>query len=114
MTLDAMLQQKLSEWRPDREGRHVFAYDDETTGTAVHLHVDRQESLSSQLWEMSVTRNPTSMPSEASLTGWAKRVADRVTGLLEPLQLIEVDEAHGMALLRSNKPAAREDDRFYY
>lgn len=114
MTLDAMLQRKLSEWRPDREGRHVFAYEDEATGAAVHLHVDRQDTLGCQLWEASVTRGPAAMQAEGNVTSWAKRIASRVTGLMEPLQLLEVDEAHGMALLRSNKPAARDADRFYY
>lgn len=112
MTLDAMLP-KLSDWRPDNDGRHVFTHHDDAMGAAVHLTVDRQESLGCQLWEVAVTRAPASMPSD-TLVGWAKRIAARVTGLLEPLQLLEADETHGMALLRSNKPAARDEDLYYY
>jgi hypothetical protein len=37
-----------------------------------------------------------------------------VTGLLEPLRLVEVDAPRGVALLRSNAPAAREGTLSYY
>jgi hypothetical protein len=49
-----------------------------------------------------------------SLRDWAARIARRVTGLLEPLKVIEVDLPRGEALLRSDEPAHRGDDLFYY
>ena len=46
--------------------------------------------------------------------GFRSGLARRVTGLLEPLRLIEVDAARAEALLRSEKPAARGDELYYY
>jgi hypothetical protein len=37
-----------------------------------------------------------------------------VTGLLEPLRLLEVDAGHGVALLRSGTPSQWGDGLFYY
>lgn len=114
MTLADTLQQRLSEWRPAGTGRQRFAHHDAATGTAVRLDVDHLETLSCQLWEAAVTRSAEAMAAEPSLEGWARRVADSVTGLLEPLKLVEVDKSRGQALLRSDEPAQKAGDRFYY
>ncbi|MCS7047306.1 MAG: hypothetical protein NZO58_13185, partial [Gemmataceae bacterium] len=45
---------------------------------------------------------------------WAKRVVQRVTGLLEPLAIIEIDAGKEEAMLRSAQPAKRGDKLFYY
>ena len=44
----------------------------------------------------------------------AEQVAGRVTGLLETLCLVEVDLGRNVALLRSEQPGQRGDERFYY
>ena len=44
----------------------------------------------------------------------AEQVCQRVTGLLEPLRLVEVDAPRQSALLRSEQPGQRGDERFYY
>jgi hypothetical protein len=41
-------------------------------------------------------------------------VADRATGLLEDLKVVEVDRPRGQALLRSEAPVSRGEDLFYY
>ncbi len=48
------------------------------------------------------------------LKAWADRVATRVTYLMEPLVLLEVDSQGGEAELRSQKPTAREGRRTFY
>jgi hypothetical protein len=110
MTLDETLLQKLSDWKPAGEGRQPLAFEDASTATSVRVQIERRDALSCQLWQVGVTRRA----GEADLTAWAKRMADRVTGLLEPLSLHEVDAARGVAVLRSEAPAAKNDDRFYY
>ncbi|HZZ81834.1 MAG TPA: hypothetical protein VFE62_25260, partial [Gemmataceae bacterium] len=63
------------------------------------------------LTELSLVRNE---PIREELAVWARRVADRATGLLEPLRLVELDGAQGKALLRSEAPVVRDGKAFYY
>jgi hypothetical protein len=53
-------------------------------------------------------------PIKEELHAWAARVADRATGLLEPLRVLEVDQPLGRALLRSETPTVRDGKTFYY
>jgi hypothetical protein len=48
------------------------------------------------------------------LRAWADRVAARVTYLMEPVVLLEVDAQGGEAELRSQTPTARDGRRAYY
>jgi hypothetical protein len=114
MTLDETLLQKLDSWRPAGEGRHTLAFTHPETGTSVRLAVERCDAMSCQLWEITVTRSAATVAADSDLADWAKRVADRVTGLMEPLHLLEIDPEHGVALLRSEKPAQKSEDLFYY
>jgi hypothetical protein len=114
MTLEETLLRKLADWTHAGKSRQTFAFLDKSTETAVELELDQLESLSCQLWELRVSRSDAAMAREPSLSVWADRVAERVTGLLEPLSLVEVDPERGQALLRSDKPVQKKDDRFYY
>lgn len=49
-----------------------------------------------------------------SLRAWADRLAARVTYLMEPLTVIEVDAQGGEVELRSQAPTPREGRRSYY
>jgi hypothetical protein len=49
-----------------------------------------------------------------TLRAWADRLAPRVTYLMEPLKVLEVDAAGGEVHLRSQSPTARDDRRSYY
>jgi hypothetical protein len=109
MTLANTVQEKLSSWQPPGDGRHDFGFVDAASGVAVRLGVEHLETLSCRLWEVSVTR-----PASPPLADWAKRVAEEATGLLEPLRVVEIDNARGQALLRSDEPARKSHDRFYY
>ena len=113
MTLDETVLQKLADWHPPRGGRQTLAIPDEGSGWAISFTIDRHDELSSALWEIDFQR-VTPRPSEVTLAGWAEGVAGRVTGLLEPLQVLEVDVQRNEALLRSNEPTRRNAELHYY
>ena len=113
MTLDETVLQKLADWRPLRGSRQTLAVPDEGSGWAVTLVVDRHDELSSALWEIGLRRVAPAR-GQVTLQSWANGVASRVTGLLEPLRVLEIDVERNEALLRSNQPSRRSDDLFYY
>ena len=113
MTLDETVLRKLASWRPARGSRQTLAVPDEDSGWAVNLVVDRHDELSSAFWEITLQRVAPAR-SESTLVSWAKGVADRVTGLLEPLEVLEIDSSRNEALLRSDEPTQRGADLFYY
>ena len=116
MTLADTLLEKLSKLSPDASVRRTLSFLDPATSTSVRLEVDRLEALGCELWEVGVTRAPGEAHGLQSvgLASWAHRIADRVSGLMEPLKIFEVDDLRGQALLRSEQPAAKSDDLFYY
>lgn len=113
MTLTENLLPKLSEWRPSGDGRHSWAGAFPVAGWTVRLAADKTDTLSCLVWELTLTRT-TDAPSDLTLKTWASQVADRVTGLLEPLKLLEVDETRQEAVLRSESPARKGDAVSYY
>jgi hypothetical protein len=112
MTLANMLQQKLSDWHPPG-GREALAFTDEASGWAVAIQADRNDVLGCLVWELELRRTRDPGPA-ASVRAWADRVAARVTGLLEPLKLIEVDTERDEAMLRSEAPSPKGDKLHYY
>src|SRR5437016_3170725 len=115
MTLDEIVLQKLTEWRPPSNDRHTLTVPDEHSGWTVTVTVDRHDDLGCALWEMTLgrTREPAE-GSVAALEAWAHRAAGRVTGLLEPLRVVEIDRQLGQAMLRSQEPSRRGDQLYYY
>src|SRR6266540_2468632 len=102
MTLENTLLEKLSEWRPP-QGRQTLNVPG-GGAWAVALTADRSDVLGCLVWELALQRTAPA-PSGATLQGWAERIADRVTGLLEPLKVHEVDAERNQALLRSDGPS---------
>jgi hypothetical protein len=113
MTLDEILQQKLSSWRPP-EGRHALTASEEAPGWTVQLTADRCDDVGCLIWELTLTRAPAAPARSLDLAGWAQVVARRVTGLLESLKVIEIDGTRHEGLLRSNTALRRGDKLFYY
>lgn len=114
MTLAETLRQKLAEWQPG-DGRHELSVSDPGTGWNASLTSDHADALGCLVWEMTLRRTGEAGPADpAALRAWADRVACRATGLLETLKVIEVDAPQQIAMLRSQEPARREDDLFYY
>jgi hypothetical protein len=52
--------------------------------------------------------------SSDALKAWGERLAARVTYLLEPLKVLEVDAGGGEVQIRSQSPSSRADRRGFY
>jgi hypothetical protein len=112
MTLDEMLLQKLADWRPD-SGRDTLEIDDAASGWKAALNAEAVDTLGSRLREVVLTRT-TPRTGAGDLADQARRIANRVSGLLEPLCLVEVDNGQSVAQLRSQSPAKRGNALHYY
>jgi hypothetical protein len=109
MTLGNIVRQKLSE-APPADSRHEFLAADPASGWTLYLTADRRDAWTTVAWEMSLRR----AASGGDVAAWAQRVAERSSGLLEPLRVIEVDGPTSQALVRSEPPSERDGKIFYY
>ncbi len=110
---------RINRWRPTGAGRHSWSESFPAAGWQVQLTADKVDSLSSLVWEVRMSRTappPSADPltPAAALNGWASAVASRVTGLLEPLKVHEVDGIRNEALLRSVAPSRKGQTLAYY
>jgi hypothetical protein len=80
----------------------------------VTLTADRADQLGCLVWELELRKNVPAASDFAALQAWAARVAERATGLLELLKVVEVDAARAEALLRSESPVSRGEQVKYY
>jgi hypothetical protein len=114
MTLNEVLQEKLAEWRPG-SGRQTLNVPDQGAGWTASLTADRADELGCLVWEMTLRRSTPLPGGDATLLrAWADRAAGRARGLLEMLKVIEVDAERDEAILRSDTPTAKGEDRYYY
>jgi hypothetical protein len=111
MSLDGLLLEKLARWRP--EGRQALEVSAPESGWTAVVSADAADVVGCRLWEVSVRRTGEPLPA-ATLRPRAELIAGRVTGLLETLRLVELDEPKGVALLRSDTPTRRNNDICYY
>src|SRR5205823_5993048 len=111
MTLNEILLEKLANWRPS--GRQTLNVADTGTAWSTAVTADCVDQVGCRLWELTFRRAGADFPA-AALQERAGRAAKRVTGLLESLKLVEVDEPRRVALLRSETPGQRGADLFYY
>lgn len=110
MTRNDLLLQKLANWRPDH-ARQTLTID--ATDWRIDLTADAVDTLGIQLWEANLVRTaPVADP--APLADQAARIVNRVTGLMEPLRLVEIDAVRNLAQLRSTAPAVKGDTLYYY
>ncbi len=107
MTRDEKVRQKLSAWRPGPGRQQLTIADD---GFRLHLTADKQDELGCMVWELAVRRTPA--PGD-TLRAWAERIAQRTTGLLEQLAVVEIDHERNEGLLRSDQPSERGGQQFY-
>jgi hypothetical protein len=80
----------------------------------VTVTADRNEVLGCLVWEMALRRSASTAPAKGSVKEWAHRAAQRVTALLQPLKVVEVDVQRDEALLRSDTAGPQGDVAFYY
>ena len=111
MTLAETLLQRLAKWRPDN-GRQTLDVAHPESGWTARLDAGHVEALGCRLWELTL-KSSQPIPA-ADLNDRAGLIAGRVTGLLEPLAVVEVDVNHGVAQLRSHKPGQWGNGQFYY
>lgn len=109
MTLANMLRKSLHE-TPAAGRRHEIQVAHPETGWTAEVVADRRDDLSCLTWEIRLLR-PAPAP---NLKSWADQVAHATSGLLEKLQLHEVDDGQGIALLRSKDPASLDDQVLYF
>lgn len=112
MTLENMLHQKLSEWRPHNAPETLTVADDAGVWS-VDVRAAAVDIVGARLWDVTFRRANTTLDA-AALKTWAEKIAARATGLLEPLRVLEIDEQQHAALLRSDKPGQRGDAVQYY
>lgn len=104
MTFAKQLLQKLSDWRPKAECQHL-EFQETGHPWKAHLHAECVDRIGLRLWE--ITLEPLEgVEGRADLKGWAESVTQRVTGLMEPLRLIEIDTLRRTAQLRSVSPTS--------
>jgi len=94
-------------------GPHSFAAPLEN-GWQIAITADHAELLGCRALGVNIS-SPAAQPATAAeLTAWAVRSARRITGLLEPLKVVEVDALRSEAILRSDPPANRGTAVHYY
>jgi len=110
MTLVNNLRQKLAESEPSAQ-RHDLQVADAESGSAVTLAIVQRDAMSCLALELCVRR---AAPADQDIRQWAQRIAARVTSLLEPLQVLEIDSPRHQALLRSAAPAEHQESVTYF
>lgn len=110
MTLEETLLRKLADWRVHNSRQTLSA---EYADWRVDVTADAVDTVGARLWEVALYRT-SAQANPATLAAQAERIVSRITGLMEPLRLIEIDEPRGVAQLRSTSPAAKGDTLFYY
>jgi hypothetical protein len=109
MSLDALLLEKLAKWRSTSGRTTLEASSD---GYSAAAAVECVDTVGCRLWELSL--RPAAARPVADLKTRAEQLCQRVTGLMEPLRLVETDALGNVALLRSEQPGQLGEDRFYY
>jgi hypothetical protein len=110
MTLAEILSSKLAEWRPSAPGQSKVSETDAATGWSASLTVEKADGLSCQLSELTVSRATGRYDTKV----WADALIRRVSGLMEPLRVVEIDAQRDEAVLRSDAPTVRKDRRAHY
>jgi hypothetical protein len=101
----------LNELKPTGAFPQRLLVRDAAVAATVEMDVHQLDKLSIELSMLRVS------PEQASRVGLRDRavaLAQRVTGLMEKLNAIEIDDERGEALLRSDTPVAQDESRLYY
>ena len=105
------LMKTLNELKPSGAFPQRLLMRDPSVAATIEMDVHKLDSLSIQL---SMLRVSPEAPSKVALKDKAADLAQRITGLLEKLSVIEIDDDRGEALLRSNSPVVNDEQRLYY
>jgi hypothetical protein len=96
-------------------GRHLVAVSEEVPdGWAAGLTVDRTDVVGCVIWELTLQCRAAEAWDANALSERSHRIGESITGLLEPLKLVEVDSLRNEAIVRSDAPMQRGEELFYY
>jgi hypothetical protein len=111
MTPASTFLNTLSELKPTGTFPQRVLVRDAAALATVEIDMNQHDALACQMTMLRVTPD---VAVTAPLKDRAALIAGRVTGLMEKLHVIEVDDARGEALLRSDVPTAQDKNRYYY
>jgi hypothetical protein len=80
----------------------------------LNLHIKALDSVGVALDRLEYSRTDRSDWTPASLQAWGEKLAGRLTYLLEPLKVLEIDSDEGEVQLRSQSPSVRSEQRGFY
>jgi hypothetical protein len=86
----------------------------EDSGVRLTLNLTELDTVGLAFISMEFAGTSRTEWSSQALKDWADRLAKRVTYLMEPLKVIEIDAQGGEVQLRSQAPTPRADKRGYY
>lgn len=112
MTLANILRQKLVE-TPILKERHELLAAGPGLAWSATVAFNKRDELSGLVWEITLTRTGPEPAGEA-LASWAERIAAKITGLMEPLRVVEIDPARNEGFLRSEQPTQRDNRVEYF
>jgi hypothetical protein len=78
------------------------------------LHLTALDSVGVALAPLEFNTTSRAEWSSDELKAWGERIAGRVTYLMEPLKVLEIDAAGGELQIRSQSPTQRADQSVYY
>jgi hypothetical protein len=108
MTLENMLRKKLADAATASQPSASLPHQ----GWTATLRPEANDALSCSLGELALDRD--APPADGDPRAWGERISRKVTGLLEPLKLLEADAARQVAVLRSSAPTPKDPGLHYY
>jgi hypothetical protein len=78
------------------------------------MNITALDSVGIALDRLEFSRSDRTEWSSPELNAWGERLAARITYLLEPLKVLEIDAGGGEVQIRSQAPTARAETRGYY
>lgn len=107
MTLENMLPKKLADAAAAGQAAAAVSHQ----GWTARLQPEAHDALSCALGELALERDAPA--ADGDPRAWGERISRKVTGLLEPLKLLEADAARHVAVLRSAVPTAKDPGLHY-
>ena len=80
----------------------------------VTLHLTALDSVGLAFSSLEFTTSSRAEWTSEALNEWGNRLSSRITYLMEPLKVLEIDAGGGEVQLRSQSPTARDSARGYY
>ena len=86
----------------------------EDTPHRVTLHLTALDTVGLAFTSLEFATTSRAEWTSEALNDWGARLSNRITYLMEPLKVLEIDSGGGEVQIRSQSPTARADQRGYY